>query len=401
MVSGLSARGVRLLQEVWGSARPLQQYDQSTATFEAAPIVGGSSVGILQVRGDVNFGGMCTVTLRTGDKLLICGHPWDQLGDVEYALTTSNIVTVVRTLQEPFKEGTLGELIGKIDQDRGAGIRGIVGRMPQMFAVRVAVTNLDTGKRLEKGMHVVRRRDLARVFAAAMTLTAVDTARDQVLGGGTAKVKITLRAKGLPRTVTRENIFYSSQDVSTAAVSDVPDALNFLFYNDLVSLEPIDMSVEIGLSSKRMTAAIVDAVAERREVTPGGSLRVRLLLRPYRDEAVASRLIEIPIPLNYPRGPAVLLVGPAARPATPPAQLGAGLAQSLQDEPAPSSVSTLQEAIDRFEDFGKSTDVRLQLVPFGLPATGGDFVKFDVFAGDMVRTDWVVQGGTEIPIIVR
>ena len=401
MVSGLSARGVRLLQEVWGSARPLQQYDQSTATFEAAPIVGGSSVGILQVRGDVNFGGMCTVTLRTGDKLLICGHPWDQLGDVEYALTTSNIVTVVRTLQEPFKEGTLGELIGKIDQDRGAGIRGIVGRMPQMFAVRVAVTNLDTGKRLEKGMHVVRRRDLARVFAAAMTLTAVDTARDQVLGGGTAKVKITLRAKGLPRTVTRENIFYSSQDVSTAAVSDVPEALNFLFYNDLVSLEPIDMSVEIGLSSKRMTAAIVDAVAERREVAPGGSLRVRLLLRPYRDEAVASRLIEIPIPLNYPRGPAVLLVGPAARPATPPAQLGAGLAQSLQDEPAPSSVSTLQEAIDRFEDFGKSTDVRLQLVPFGLPATGGDFVKFDVFAGDMVRTDWVVQGGTEIPIIVR
>jgi hypothetical protein len=401
MVSGLSPRAVRLLQQVWGSARPLQQYGQSTATFEAAPITGGSSVGILQVRGDVNYGGMCTVTLRTGDKLLICGHPWDQLGDVEYALTTSNIVTVVRTLQEPFKEGTLGELIGKIDQDRGAGIRGIVGRMPQMFAVRVAVTNLDTGKRIEKGMHIVRRRDLARVFAAAMTLTAVDTARDQVLGGGTAKVKITLRAKGLPRTVTRENIFYSSQDVSTAAVSDVPDALNFLFYNDLVSLEPIDMSVEIGLSSKRMTAAIVDAVAEHREVAPGGSLRVRLMLRPYRDETVASRLIEIPVPWNYPRGPAVLLVGPAARPAAPPAQLGAGLAQSLLDEPAPSSASTLLEAIDRFEDFGKSTDVRIQLVPYGLPATGGDFVKFDVFAGDMVRTDWVVQGGTEIPIIVR
>jgi SpoIVB peptidase S55 len=401
MVSGLSTRAVHLLQEVWGSARPLQQYEQSTDKFEAAPIVGGSSVGILQVRGDVNYGGMCTVTLRTGDKLLICGHPWDQLGDVEYALTTSNIITVVRTLQEPFKEGTLGELIGKIDQDRGAGIRGIVGRMPQMFAVRVAVTNLDTGKRIEKGMQVVRRRDLARVFAAAVTLTAVDTARDQVLGGGTAKVKITMRAKGLPRTVTRENIFYSSQDVSTAAVSDVPDALNFLFYNDLVSLEPIDMSVEIGLSSKRMTAAIVDAIAEHREVSPGGSLRVRLLLRPYRDEAVASRIVEIPIPFNYPRGPAVLLVGPAAKPATPPAQLGGGLAQSLQDEPAPTSASTLQEAIDHFEDFGKSTDVRIQLVPFGLPATGGEFVKFDVFAGDMVRTDWVVQGSTEIPIIVR
>jgi hypothetical protein len=310
-------------------------------------------------------------------------------------------VTVVRTLQEPFKEGTLGELIGKIDQDRGAGIRGIVGRMPQMFIVRVAVTDLDNGKRIEKGIQVVRRRDLARVFAAAMTLTAVDTARDQVLGGGTAKVKITVRAKGLPRTLTRENVFYSSRDVSAAAVSDVPDALNFLFYNDLASIEPIDMSVEIGLSSKRMTAAIVDAVAERRDVTPGGRLRVRLTLRPYRDETVASRVIEIPIPYNFPRGPAVLVVGPAAKPSPAPAPLDTGLAQALQEDPGPTSALTFQEAMDHFEDFGKSTDVRLQLIPFGLPADGGEFVKFDVFAGDTLRTDWVVQGNTEIPILVR
>jgi hypothetical protein len=401
MVSGLTPRALQLLQQVLGTTRPLQQYDASTATFAAAPIVGGSSVGILQVRGDVNFGGICTVTLRAGDKLLICGHPWDQVGSVEYALTTSDIITVVRTLEKPFKEGNLGELIGKIDQDRGAGIRGIVGRMPHMFAVRVAVIDLETGKRTEKGMQVVRRRDLARAFATAMTLTAVDSARDQVMGGGTAKVKITLRAKGLPRNVTRENLFYSSTDVTLVSLLDLPDALNFLFYNDLVAIEPIDMSVEIGLSSKRMTAAIVDAVVEHREVAPGDRLQVRLLLRPWRDAAVTSRLIEIAIPRNYPRGPAVLVVGPAGKQIAGQISLNSQVTQSVQQEPGPTSATTLQEAIRLFEDFGKSTDVLLQLVPFGLPAAGSEFVKFDVFAGDVVRTDWVIQGEAQVPILVR
>lgn len=401
IISGLSPRAVRLLERVLGPAQPLLQYDDAPTKFVAAPITGGSSVGVLQVRGDVSFGGICTVTLRVGDKLLICGHPWEQLGDVEYALTTSDIITVVRTLERPFKESNLGELIGKIDQDRGAGIRGVIGRMPHMFAVRVTVVDQDTGHRIERGMQVVRRQDLAKLFATAMTLTAVDRARDQILGGGTASVKITLRAKGLPRVLTRENTFYHSRDVALAALLELPDALNFLFYNDLASIEPIDMSVEIGLSTKRLTAAIVDATVERREVAPGERLRVQLTVRPFQEEAVMSRVLEVPIPRNYPRGPAVLVVGSGGKQIPVEFALQERLAQFLVSEPAPSQATTLQDAIQLFEDFGKSTDILLQLIPFGLPPEGGEFLKFDVFAGDMIRTEWVVQGEVQIPILVR
>ncbi len=401
MVSGVSPRALRLLQQVLGLRQPLLQYDETVAKFAAAPITGGSSVGILQVRGDVSFGGICTVTLRVGDKLLICGHPWDNLGDVEYALTTSDIVTVVRTLEQPFKEGNLGELIGKIDQDRGPAIRGVMGRMPQMFAVRVAVTDLDTGKRVEKGMQVVRRSDLAKAFATAMALTAIDRARDQTLGGGTASVKITLRAKGLPRTVTRENLFYNSRDVALASLLDLPDALNFLFYNDLVDIQPIDVSVDISLSSKRQTAAIMNATVERREVAPGERLRVQLTLRPFQEESVLSRVLEVPIPRNYPRGPAVLVVTSAGKQIPVEFPLETRITQFLLKEPEPSAVATLGDAIELFEDFGKSTDILLQVIPFGLPPEGSEFLKFDVFAGDIIRTDWVVQGEVQIPILIR
>lgn len=401
MVSGVSPRALRILEQVLGPGQPLLQYEDATTRFVAAPITGGSSVGVLQVRGDVSFGGICTVTLRVGDKLLICGHPWEQSGDVEYALTTSDIVTVVRTLERPFKESNLGELIGKIDQDRGSAIRGVLGQMPRMFAVRVAVTDEDSGKRIEKGMQVVRRRDLAKTFATAMTLTAIDRSRDQILGGGTATVKMTLRARGLPRTVTRENIFYNSRDIALASLLELPDALNFLFHNDLASLEPFDLNVEIELSSKRRTAALTDAQVERREVAPGDTLQVRLTLRPFQEASVTSRVIDVPIPRNFPRGPAVLVVGSAGKSIPVEFPLEQRLTQFLLQEPGPSVVGSLNEAIDVFEDFGKTTDVLLQVLPFGLPPEGSEFVKFDVFAGNVVRTDWVVQGEIQIPINIR
>lgn len=401
MVSGLSPRAFRLLEQVLGKTQPLQEYSEAPTTFAAAPITGGSSVGVLQVRGDITFGGICTVTLRVGNKLLICGHPWDLLGEVEYGLSTSDIITVVRTLERPFKEGNLGELIGKVDQDRGPGIRGILGRMPRMFAVRVTVVDEDTGKRVEKGMQVVRRRDLAKLFATVMTLVAIDRSRDQVLGGGTAKVKVTLRGKGLPRPISRENLFYNSRDISLAALLDLPEAMNFLLYNDLAAIDPIDMSIEVFLSKERKTAAITDVQVDRREVLPGETLRVRILLRPFQEATIVTQVIDVPIPRNFPRGPAVLDVRSAGVEIPVEFPLEQRLSQFLLREPEPSPVNTLDEAIDLFEDFGKTTDILVRVVPFGLPAEGGEFIKFDVFAGRLIRTQWVVQGQVQIPVLIR
>ncbi len=395
-VRGLSPRAERILAQVLGLERPFLQYLGGPTAFAAAPITGGSSVGILQVRGDVTFGGICTVTLRVGDKLLICGHPWDQLGDVEYALTSSDIVTVVRTLERPFKEGNLGDVIGKIDQDRGPGIRGVVGQFPRMFAVRVVVTNTDVRTTISKGLQVVRRRDLAKVFATTMALAAIERARDQVVGGGTAKVQITLRGKGLPRPIVRENLFYSSRDIASAAVQDFPDTLNFLFNNDLVALDPVDASVEITFSSKRTTAAITDAKVERREVSPGDLLRVRLTLRPYQGES-QTRMIDVQVPKNFPLGPAVLAVGSAGVQSPGEGSLEARLAR----EPDPIRSATLDEALEGLENAGKNTDILLQLVPFGLPTEAREFLKFDVPATRLVDTNWVIQGSVQVPILVR
>ncbi len=398
--SGLSPRAQKLIEKALGLPEPLQQYAVGSEEFPTEPIVAGSSVGILQVRGDIVFGGICTVTLRVGDRLLICGHPWDDLGDVEYALTASDIITVIRVLERPFKEFNLGEVIGKVDQDRGTAIRGVMAQYPHMFTVRVEVTNQDTGTVVRKGMQVIRRRDLATAFATAITLTAFDRARDQTNGGGTAKVRITVRAKGLPRDFVRENVFYSSRDIGVSAAADLPDSLNFLFHNDLAAIEPIDARIEVTFSGQRTTAAITGAKVERREVAPGETLHVQLNVRPFQGAQQPPRVINLPVPRNFPRGPAVLTIGPAGG-LSSDTPADARLMAGLTREPDPVRGNNLNDAMEFIEEFGKNTDISIQLLPYGLPAEGSEFLKFDVSATRFVQTDWVIQGTVQIPILVK
>lgn len=402
-VTGLSPRAYGMLRRVMktDSERPLLQTGGGGQTEVAnVPVRGGHPVGVLLVTGDVEFGGLCTATLRVGNKVLICGHAWDHLGSVAYGLTSAEVVTVVQTLETPFLEFNLGRLIGQIDEDRGQGIRGIVGRFPRMFVVRVSVADADTGRSVTKTMQVVRRADLARLFTPLMILTAAERGRDQVLGEGTARVKMTLRAGGLSQVVTRENVFYSSQDVALASILDISSVMQFLFFNPFAHIEPFDLRVEMTVSRKRETAAITNVVALTREVSPGDVVRIRITIRPFQEETVISQVIAVPVPRNFPRGPAVLVVGSAGID-TAGVPLDEFIIRDLLSEQPPFPGDSLEEAVDILENFGTNDQMLIQLVPFGLPTTGPDFTNFDVFAGRLIQTDWVIQGEFRIPILVR
>jgi hypothetical protein len=398
---GLTPRANRILADALAPmGYEILQGHGGRADFAAQPIEPGSSIGIQQIRGDVDFGGICTVTMRVANRILVCGHPWDNTGDVEYILTASEIVSVVRTLPRPFKVGNLGEIIGLVDQDRGAAVTATLGRLPRLFNVRVVVTDQDNGSRIQVGAQMVRRRDMARLFAPLVALSAIERVRNQARGEGTAITKLTLRAQGLPSPIVRENTFYSAHDVATAAVLDIVGAMELAFYNDLRPLVPVDLTVETVLTTKRQTALIVDAEVPSREITPGSVLRVRVTLRPYLSETTVTRTVEVPVPRDFPRGPAHVEVRSAGVD-TPGIPVEVQLVRALIGEPVPWGVDSLDTALRLFERFGKNTDLFVRIQPFGLPATATDFTRFDVRAGRTQPTDWVIQGAERIPIVVR
>jgi hypothetical protein len=398
---GLSGRATRLLSDLLKPmGYEILQGHGGRRDFAAQTIEPGSSVGIQQVRGDVDFGGVCTLTTRIGSRVLVCGHPWENMGEVEYALTASEVLSVIRALPRPFKVANLGQIIGVVNQDRGAAVAATLDRLPRLFNVRVVVTDQDAGTRTEIGTQMVRRRDIARLFAPLIALSAIERVRNQAGGEGTAITKLTLRAKGLARPIVRENMFFSTRDVATAAVLDVVDAMELAFYNDLRHLEPYDLTVETILTRRRMTATIVEAEVSSREVAPGTVLRVRVTLQPYLSGERVTRIVEVPLPLDFPRGPAFVQVRTAGFSA-PGVPVEVQLGQVLSAEPEPWGVDSLETALRLFETIGKNTDVFVRVLPFGLPASPADFTRFDVPAGRTVRTDWVIQGAERIPILVR
>lgn len=403
LVSGTSDRGFRILRQTfrYSDVVPVQSYG-GLGRFPTPALVPGSAVGVALVRGDVNAWSIGTLSYRKGHRFLAFGHRLFGFGNVDFPLTTAYVHTVVRSSEFPFKEGDLGEAVGTVLRDRVAGVAGTLDRLPRVFNVAVTVVDRDRGRTLRRSAQVVRRPDLAQTLVPQVVLAAVEQAWD-ASGGGTAEVRISARGAGLPRPVERTNVFYSAQDVATASVLDVPEAVRFLFGNEFARVEPVDLQVEVRLSRERRTASVVEAEVASRTVSQGGRLRVRLLLRPFQGGEPVTRVVEVEVPRNFPRGPALLVVGSAGiqRDNFPPAAL---LAEKLSGEPPVSSFRDLREALEFFEDFGRNTDVLLQLVPVGVPPSDDPqkrFIYFDEFAGRQVRTPWVVKGEQIVPIVVE
>jgi len=402
--SGVTPKAFEIL------ARLLQRYDvvprQSYAgqrAFAAPPLQPGSSLGVELVRGDAEVGAIGTVTYRRGDQILAFGHPFLNAGEVPMLLANAYIDTVVRALDEPFKEGSVGSLVGTIGQDRAVGIAGTVGRFPRTFGVRVQLKDADTGATKTLGAQVVPRPDLAESLVPMAALSLVQRALDRV-AGGSARVRIVLRARTLPSEVVREDLAYDIGDIGAASVLDIPVATQLLFGNFFSEVDPIDMSITVTVSRQPNTALLVVARPSAREVHPGDTLRVAVSLRPYGESEDVSRVAQFTVPREFPPGPAFLVVGSAGTlnngNGAPPSQQFLSL---VSQEGTPLGTASLEEAIALFENAGKNTEILVQLVPAAVLTAVGSNANpgFDLAVGTTLPSPWVVLGKFQIPVTVR
>jgi hypothetical protein len=324
-------------------------------------------------------------------------------GRAAMPLTAAWINTIVRSIEFPFKEATIGPIVGMTSQDRGTGMAGEVGRFPRMFGLRVRVRDGE-GPVRETGAQIVLRSDLAETLVPLVALSAVQRSLDRV-SGGSARVRITLRARGVGHEIVREDLAYDTADIATAAVLDVPGATQLLFGNFFKTLEPIDMTVDIAVQNQPNTALLVSATPPTRVVRPGQRVRVEIGLFPYGGKVSVNRAIQFTVPRDFPPGPAFLLVGTAGGlndPLQIPTDQKFQLLIAQRGTPQGAATS-FEDAVDQFETFGKNTEVLTTLLPAPvLQAVGGNANPgFDASAGTIVSTDWVVLGRFQIPMVVK
>ena len=190
-------------------------------------IEAGSAIGIQLTRGDVNITSIGTVTYREGDKVLALGHPFLKKGEVSFLLSAVYIYHSLPNMVMPFKLGAPLNLVGKIVQDREAGILAILNSYPRIIPLQIQVTNINTELSYQTGVQIINDYDLLEPLVSNITVQAIDNALDRI-GLGTAQVEIEIKGEREGQELFRKKRYCSSDDIAIQAITKMPEIIDLI-----------------------------------------------------------------------------------------------------------------------------------------------------------------------------
>src|SRR4051794_19729595 len=310
-VSGLNAnRLATFAARLPGSDRFIP-YHAGVAAASAGPgdpalIQPGSNFATALSYGDVAAAGVGTTTARCGDSVIAFGHPMNFDGPTSLSVHNATAIVIQDDLIAPFKLANIGGLVGTLDQDRMTGIRGLLGAAPTPVVVTSHVT--DDGGAADAGETDVNRTNDTPDLATSHLLASVDSAIDR-LGGGRMSLgwTVTGTAAGEPFSLTRNNRFADPSDISFASTDEMFGYLATIVQNPFteVKLNTIDMTAAVqsqfrqylikGLEQFNGTTWVPVTSSDTITLTPGDTLRVRVLLENYRSSTPVA-----PVELSFP-----------------------------------------------------------------------------------------------------
>jgi hypothetical protein len=280
------------------------------------PLVPGSAVSAILVRGDLSVAGTCTVTYVDPTHLLACGHPITQYGPVDMPMTKANVVATLPSPLNAFKIVNTTETVGAFTEDRASAIMGRFGAKARMIPVTVEVTQPKLSAAAPartKTFHfeVLDNRQLtpsAMLVSVYQSLQATNTAAAEM----SYRIHGDLNIKGLPDV--HMGGLVTQNDLNPAAINAA------LFVNDRFSRiygNPLEQPVITGMNLKlegiaeRRTAVIDSARLGAIEARPGETVEVEANLDPYQAEARVVHL-KFTVPADTMPGSVRLLVSDAA-----------------------------------------------------------------------------------------
>ena len=252
------------------------------------------------------------------------------------------------------KVAKIGNIIGRINQDRSAGVAGILGKFPQVVPVRVKVKDHALAREEDYGARIAYNEELLPKLSAAMAYASLNKVSDS-LDGSTATVHFTIRTNAVKDgTIERSNMFYNTADVGQVAVLELAQAVNLICSNTAEVSDILDVQVDIVLDEGRQTASLISAVPDKKRVKPGETVNFTTKIKPYRQ---AEEVLTIPytVPTTQPEGTLNLdLRGGGLVPVTQAALLQqAGIVVSSEDGKVPST----EENIKTFLDSGRNNEI--------------------------------------------
>lgn len=257
----------------------------------------GSMMGVALAYGDFSIGATGTVTAVDGRRILGFGHSFLHRGNVNYFLTDASVVGTVSSASDPgTKLSNMGNIIGRVNQDRETGVAGELGAFPAVVPMKVTVREHDLGREQSYTTRIAYDEDLLAQISAAMAYASLSKTSDS-LGESTVQVHFTIRTDVAENgKAERSNMFYNAADVGQIAVLELAQAVNIICSNEEKESELLDIQMDIDVNNGRKTAAILSAVPDKTEVKPGETVNFTTTIKPYRREKMT-----VTIPYKVPK----------------------------------------------------------------------------------------------------
>ena len=269
----------------------------------------GDPVAIQLIGGDMDFSALGTVTYVDGNRVLAFGHPFYNLGPVDFAMTKASIVTVVPTLDNSFKVAATGPLIGKFTQDRPSGAFGEIGKMPSLIPVNIRKVEPEGGGN-EFKLKVIRDKIMTPLLLN-LAVSSVLQNEERAYGDLTLELNgDVFLDNGL--SVHLEDMFSGAMGDTVTNVSGLIMAVVYYLTNNEfrdIGIHRIDVNV---MSKEEARFSYLERVwLDKYEASPGEIIQIKVFTRTFRGETAEQE-----VPLVVPSLPSgsefTLVVGDAA-----------------------------------------------------------------------------------------
>jgi hypothetical protein len=277
-----------------------------SGTKQPEPLVPGTAVSAVLVRGDMDIAATCTVTYVDADKLLACGHPLMQFGSVDFPMSKAEVLATLPSPANAFKIVNTTEPAGTFVQDRHTGILGLFNKEPKMVPVTLTIHGGTTNKQVH--YEVLNN---ARITPVAMMVTVFNALHGLNEYGEETTYRLNgrIEVNGYP-DVALKNLYSPNDFGQPAAIQlamSVGDHFGRVFDNAYNAADIRGVQLDLELIRQRRGVVLESARTDLIEARPGDELVVETVLRPYRGERIVRR-IPIRIPASVSKGLLRILV---------------------------------------------------------------------------------------------
>jgi len=269
----------------------------------------GSPVAVQLIKGDMEMSAVGTVTHVEGNKVLAFGHPFYNLGTVDFAMAKVKILAVFPSLEASFVLSVSDRPVGRIVQDRNAGVLGELGKSPRYIPINANLLTAN-GETREFKIQIANDKFFTPLLVNYVVANIV-LSEERSLGDLSLELKGNIYFDDAP-PVQLQDLFSGNYDAAAMDLSGLVAAVVFyLTNNEFKELGIHRIDLNISVVEEVRFATLEKVWLGKYEAKPGEIIPMKVYYRNFRGETIVDDL-SLPTP-NLPSGSEFsLIVGDAA-----------------------------------------------------------------------------------------